>query len=117
MTPVSPTVPPTPGYAQGGLNPLAGRAYGTDRERLRALAKEFTAVLVGQAFKNMQGALPMEQIGFGGSGERMFRELLYESYAQRVVQRGQLGLSDLVARSLLGRARAAGPAEAEATSR
>ena len=62
-------------------------------------AEEFEAVFVAQMLKATGFGAPRSSLG-GGAGEALFASLLIDSYAQALVERGGLGLSDAIARQM-----------------
>ncbi|MEL6582742.1 MAG: rod-binding protein [Pseudomonadota bacterium] len=65
----------------------------------KAAAEEFEAVFVAQMLKATGFGAPRSSLG-GGAGEALFASLLIDSYAQALVDRGGLGLSDAIARQM-----------------
>lgn len=71
-----------------------------DREKALAVAREFEAVFLADAFKAMMKDIPADPLG-GGSASESWRELLVDEYARDMVRRGGLGLAEAVADELM----------------
>lgn len=67
----------------------------TDAEILR-VAQEFEAMFLAEMLAPMFEALDTEGLGGGGMGERMFRPMLVERYAQSIAQAGGVGVADYI---------------------
>jgi Rod binding domain-containing protein len=83
-----------------GSNLAAPLARGS-AEATRAAAAEFEAMVIGELIKPMFDSLDADVLGGGGAGERMFRPMLVERYAEGLAARGGIGLADAVSRELL----------------
>lgn len=68
---------------------------------LRRVAEEFEAVFLAEMLAPMFENLDTEGLGGGGEGERMFRPMLVEQYANAIAQAGGVGLADTVIRELM----------------
>lgn len=64
-------------------------------------AQEFEAVALAEMLRPMFESLDTDGLGGGGSGERMFRPMLVDQYAQRLAERGGIGIADAVLKELL----------------
>lgn len=81
---------------QGAPLPTARAAADTtDAEILRA-AREFESMFLAEMLAPMFEALDTEGLGGGGMGERMFRPMLVERYAQSIAQAGGVGVADYI---------------------
>ena len=76
-------------------------AAATTDARLRAAAVEFEAVYLAQMLTSMGVAREPETFG-GGFGAEAFASFLREAYAERFVQRGGAGITEMVYRQLRG---------------
>lgn len=66
------------------------------REAARKVAEEFEAMFLGQMLKPMFEPLDSDGLTGGGAGERAFRPMLVERYAEEMVAQGGIGLADQV---------------------
>ena len=68
---------------------------------MRAAAKKFEAMFVAEMLKPMFENLSTDGLFGGGHGEAMMRSMLVDEYGKRIVERGGLGLSDQVTKTML----------------
>jgi Rod binding domain-containing protein len=94
--------------AQVGASALVGIAAVAPKpaeagasDRLRTVAQEFEGMVLAQMLAPMFEALDADGFGGGGSGERMFRPMLVERYAQSLAGNGGIGVADSVYRELV----------------
>jgi Rod binding domain-containing protein len=84
-----PTLMPLPGA------PLPARpAADAGQDEIRRVAQEFEAVFVAEMLAPMFESLDTDGLGGGGMGERMFRPMLVERYAQAIAKAGGVGVAD-----------------------
>ena len=70
--------------------------------RIRAAAQEFEAMFLGQMVNEMlRDSMPKTMNG--GFGEEMFRSMMGDQLGRQLAERGGIGLSDQIYRSLLDR--------------
>jgi flagellar protein FlgJ len=74
-----------------------------DGRRLREAAKEFEAIMLEMMVKEMRDNVPESPIFGENRGREIFNELLDGEYVRMMVNRGGLGLADLLTRQLDGR--------------
>lgn len=94
-------LPARPLAQQGPAAPGAGDA------KLKAVAEQFEGMVLSELLAPMFEALDTDGLGGGGSGERMFRPMLVERYAQAMAKAGGLGVGNSVLAELV-RLQAAG---------
>jgi Rod binding domain-containing protein len=70
-------------------------------DKLRTVAKEFESMVLTQLLAPMFEALDADGFGGGGSGERMFRPMLVERYADAMTGAGGIGVADAVLAELV----------------
>lgn len=68
---------------------------------LRRVAEEFEAVFLSEMLSPMFEALDTEGLGGGGMGERIFRPMLVQRYAEAIAQAGGVGVADAVMQEML----------------
>ncbi len=72
--------------------------------QLREVSRQFAGLFLGEVFKSMRGEQQdMNEIGFGGSGEKIFQEMADEAIASEICNSQSYGLSDLVYQSMVRR--------------
>ena len=74
---------------------LAGAA---DTEKA---AKEFEAIFIGQFLEQMWAGIDTPEPFGGGHSETVFRSLLNQEIAQKIADRGGLGIADQIMRELI----------------
>ena len=72
-----------------------------DRTKMRKAAQEFEAQFLGQMFQLAMKDAPVDEVFGGGPGERMFRDLLTNSWADETSRSGGVGIADAVMESLI----------------
>lgn len=70
-------------------------------EEARKAAQAFEAQFLGQMFQLVTEAMPVDPVFGGGEGEKMFRSMMTEQWAQSAAERGATGLGDSVMRELI----------------
>lgn len=63
---------------------------------MQRAAHEFEAMFLSEMLAPMFESLDTEGLGGGGLGERIFRPMLVERYAQAIAQSGGVGLADSI---------------------
>jgi peptidoglycan hydrolase FlgJ len=81
--------------------PQAGEQSGKSAE-MRQIAEQFEAMVLAELFAPMFSALDTDGLGGGGAGERMFRPMLVQQYAEAMSHAGGIGLADSIMRELTG---------------
>lgn len=83
---------------------LATQARAHQREvppEIRRVAEEFEAVFLSEMISPMFENLDTDGLGGGGEGERMFRPMLVEQYANAIAQAGGVGIADSIISELM----------------
>lgn len=65
-------------------------------DELRRVAANFESMVLRELLGPMFEGLETDELGGGGSGERMFRPMLIGEYADSMAKRGGIGLADMV---------------------
>lgn len=83
--------------------PLAARTpqQASPPPEIVRVAREFETVFLNEMLAPMFESLETDGLGGGGMGERMFRPMLVERYAQAISQAGGVGISDHIIRELM----------------
>lgn len=100
-----PTSPALSGAAALELNPLAYRATpraaaANEAEALK-VGRDFEALFLSQMLQPMFDTLGTDPVFGGGYGERMFRSLQVEQFANAMTRSGGIGLAGAIAREML----------------
>jgi flagellar protein FlgJ len=85
------------------IQPPAGSSVpsrATERERLRAAAKQLEGVFVEQLFKAMRETVPNDGLTHGGAGEEMFTGLLDQHLSESVPGQWQHGIGESLYRQM-----------------
>lgn len=77
-----------------------GPRVSREEQQVRAVAKEFEAVMVGQMFKAMRSSSSPGLLD-GGSAMRTYREMLDDEMSREMARGRGLGLADALVRELL----------------
>ena len=85
--------------AAAGLPGLLALAA-SEKPSLRAVAREFEALLVGELTRQAARPLPGTRPLDGGSSGRMYREQFFQEVARLAAARGSLGIADAIERQL-----------------
>ena len=93
------------GRGEARLQALRGGAGETDAEkaRLRAAAEEFEGIMLELMVKEMRKNVPESPIFGRDNGREIFNEMLDSQYVRLMVDRGGIGLSNLLVRQLENR--------------
>jgi peptidoglycan hydrolase FlgJ len=91
-----PTLMPLPGAPL----PKAHAAPDAAQEEVRRVAEEFEAVFLAEMLAPMFESLDTDTLGGGGMGERMFRPMLVERYAEAIARAGGVGVADYIVAEL-----------------
>lgn len=78
------------GHAQGPTPPQR-------QQQLAAAARQFEAVFLSQMLAAAGAGKPSESFG-GGAGESQFASFLLDAQAQRIAERGGIGIAEIVLR-------------------
>lgn len=87
-------------------NGLAGAPLGARPEaspaspEIRRVAEEFEAMFLAEMLAPMFENIETDGLGGGGLGERVFRPMLVERYAEAIAKAGGVGLAENVMREL-----------------
>lgn len=87
-----PALAPLPGAPL----PTARAAPDAAQEEIRRVAQEFESVFLAEMLAPMFESLETDGLGGGGMGERMFRPMLVEQYAQAISKAGGVGVADYI---------------------
>ncbi len=69
--------------------------------RAHHAAEQFEAVFLGQMFDQMEAGVPIDPTFGGGPGERIYRSMLDQQYAQAVAARGGIGIAKRIYQEIL----------------
>lgn len=69
-------------------------------DEMRRVANEFESVFLAEMMAPMFEGLETDDLGGGGAGERMFRPMLVEQYANSIAKAGGVGIADSIIREL-----------------
>lgn len=72
----------------------------TDPIKLRGAARELEAYFLHVLTREMRKTVPRNPILYGGKAEEIFQDFLDEAISKELASSGQLGLADLVYKSL-----------------
>lgn len=72
-----------------------------DRAGARKAAEAFEAQFLGQMFQLAMKDMPIDEVFGGGPGERVFRDMLTNAWAESAVKAGGVGIADSVMRTLI----------------
>ncbi|WP_218119147.1 rod-binding protein [Limimonas halophila] len=88
--------------AQNRTDDIAQQASGPNQEQVIAeKAEEFEAVFLGKMLKPMFEDLNTDGMFGGGHGEKMFRGMLVEEYAQEMAEKTDFGLTSEIKNELM----------------
>lgn len=65
------------------------------------VAKEFEAQFLGQMFQLSMQDMPVDEVFGGGPGEKMFRGMLTNEWAEKATNSGGIGIADAVMTHIL----------------
>lgn len=77
------------------------RPTGDDAAAIREAAQAFEALVLSELLTPVFEQLDVDGLGGGGAGERMFRPMLVQQYAERLAASGGVGFADAVVRELM----------------
>lgn len=78
----------------------AAQPPGAD-EAMKKVAAEFESMVLSELLAPLFASLDTDGLGGGGSGERMFRPMLVDTYAKGIAERGGIGISQSVLAELV----------------
>lgn len=85
----------------GGRTVQRPTAPAGDVAKTREAAEAFEAQVLGQMFQLVMKDMPIDDVFGGGPGERVFRDMLTNAWAEETVRAGGVGIADSVTRTLL----------------
>ena len=106
---VAPSLKPTTAYDKalsslqrpGPSQPQAAGAA-DDPARVRAAARDFEAMFLGEMFNHMFEGLDVDPMFGGGQGEEMFRSMLTQEYGKIMAKsHNGIGLADQVQKAMI----------------
>jgi flagellar protein FlgJ len=100
MTPIS-GIPPKAALAVPRIVQNEPAPNPAETARLRRAAQDFESVFLNHMLKTMRQASTLGPGLGGGSGQRMYRELLNEELAKSIARGGGFGLADVLVRDLI----------------
>ena len=68
---------------------------------MREAAQAFETQFLGQMFQLAMRDAPVDAVFGGGPGERVFRDMLTDAWAEETVRAGGIGVADSVMRTLM----------------
>lgn len=74
---------------------------GLDVAAAARVAEEFEAQFLGQMFQMAMDEMPVDEVFGGGPGEKMFRGMLTNEWADKASKAGGVGISDAVMTHIL----------------
>ncbi len=93
---------PASGIGMDGSSVFSvSRSGGTNEEKVKTLAKEFEAVLLGQMLKTMRSTIDDSGFIKKGPGEELFTEMLDEEFARQMAYSNSRGLASSLVEQLL----------------
>lgn len=78
-----------------------GKLSKAERAHIHQAALEFEAVFLSQMLAPMFDSLETDSLFGGGSGERMYRDMLVEEYGNALSRNGGVGIADAVSRQII----------------
>lgn len=72
----------------------------TEKARLKEVAKEFEAIMLEQMVRAMRKNVPESPLLGESNAREMFTEMLDSQYVGRMVDRGGIGIAELMVRQL-----------------
>lgn len=87
-----PALVPPPNAPLPTVRPSANAS----QDEIRRVAQEFESVFLAEMLAPMFESLDADGLGGGGIGERMFRPMLVERYAQAIARSGGVGVADYI---------------------
>lgn len=89
-----------------GLTPLSGapgapaQSVEAQKEKLRQAASDLESLFIEQMFQAMREATPENSLTSGGSGEKMFREMMDREISKTISSGPGLGIGAMLYRQL-----------------
>lgn len=87
--------------AQLNISSAGSKAPGAGTRDVEAAAKDFEAVFISQMFEQLFAGVSTDGPMGGGTGERIFRSLMFQEVGKQMAAQGGMGLGDAVKRELL----------------
>lgn len=79
----------------------AGQAQSTgEQDRLKEACSDFQAIFVKQMLDSMRKTVNKTGLLDGGQAEKIFEDMLYDEYAQKISKTADLGLDDMLYQQL-----------------
>ena len=69
-------------------------------DRLKQACSDFQAIFVKQMLDSMRKTVNKTGLLDGGQAEKIFEDMLYDEYAQKISKTGDLGLDDMMYQQL-----------------
>lgn len=69
--------------------------------KLQETAQSFEAQFIGQMFQMVTDSMEVDPVFGGGAGEKMFRGMMVDTWAESASKQGGLGISNSVMRELI----------------
>lgn len=70
---------------------------GDPQTKLEEVAREFEALFVEQMLSSMRETLqPENDLFYGGLGQDVFQDMLYEEYARTIAKTSSLGIAEMI---------------------
>jgi flagellar protein FlgJ len=91
---------PGVGQTEQRLQYLRSSNADSDPEKLRGAARELEAYFLHVLIREMRKTVPPNPIIYGGKTEEIFQDFLDEEVSKELAMSNQLGLADLICRSL-----------------
>lgn len=73
-------------------------------EKLEKACKDFQAILIKKMLDSMRDTVQETGLLDGGHAEKVFEDMLYKEYAQKMSETAGLGLDEMIYRELTGKA-------------
>ncbi|MDH4246617.1 MAG: rod-binding protein [Deltaproteobacteria bacterium] len=78
---------------------LKGRAGAAlEKTRMREAAQEFESLMIEQMIREMRKNVPKSDLFGNSKGQEIFEEMLDGEYAKNMVDKGGIGLADMLVR-------------------
>ena len=71
-----------------------------DQKKLRETCKEFESIFVKQMLNSMKNTIHKSGLIKSSMAEGIFEDMLYDKYAQKISNTGNLGIGDMMYRQL-----------------
>ena len=85
-----------PSAQPGAMRTGASAQPEVNNAALRRAAQEFESMFLSEMLAPMFESLDTDGLGGGGMGERIFRPMLVERYAEAIAKAGGVGLADSI---------------------